>query len=97
VGVAIFAQLLAVQDNALADANVASGEHGRSAGSRVTETPTHTGKGAHEFSWSYPRRSPVIMANLSHTYSTTPGHPEAINVVWRYAPHTIAPFHRNGG
>jgi len=63
----------------------------------VTEALMHPRKWVCGFSWVYPRRGFVIMANLSHTYGKTLGHPETTNVVWKYAPHTIAPFNRNGG
>jgi len=57
----------------------------------------HPRKWVRGFAWSYPWRSFVIMANLAYTYGKILGHSEAINVVWKYTLHTIAPFNRNGG
>ena len=85
------------RDIALADGSVASGGHRRSAGSWVTETLMHPRKGVHGFAWSYPRRSFVIMANLARMFGKTLGLPEAINVVWKYALHTIVLFNHNRG
>jgi len=89
--------LSCTQDIAPADANVASGEHRRSAGSWVAEVFIPSEKGVHGLAWSCLRRSFVILANLAHTYGKTLGHPEAINVVWKYTLQTIAPLNRNKG
>jgi len=63
----------------------------------VTEALMHPRKWVCGFSWVYPRRGFVIMANLARMFGKTLGLPEAINVVWKYALHTIVLFNHNRG